>query len=64
MRIWQLEVLGEDERPGLSNTSNRIVVFFTTEQGGPGIGPVLALLRNAMRFSSFAIFHRDRAEIS
>jgi two-component system, NtrC family, nitrogen regulation sensor histidine kinase NtrY len=37
-----LEVLIEDEGPGLSNTSNLFVPFFTTKPGGSGIGLVLS----------------------
>ncbi len=39
----QLEVWVEDEGPGLSNTTNLFVPFFTTKPGGSGIG--LALCR-------------------
>ena len=38
----QVEVLVEDEGPGLSNTSNLFVPFFTTKPGGSGIGLVLS----------------------
>ena len=38
----QIEVLVEDEGPGLPNTSNLFVPFFTTKQGGSGIGLVLS----------------------
>jgi two-component system, NtrC family, nitrogen regulation sensor histidine kinase NtrY len=38
----QLEVRVEDEGPGLSNTSNLFVPFFTTKPGGSGIGLVLS----------------------
>src|SRR5262249_6831142 len=37
-----LEVLIQDEGPGLSNTANLFVPFFTTKQGGSGIGLVLS----------------------
>ncbi len=37
-----LEVWIEDEGPGLSNTSNLFVPFFTTKPGGSGIGLVLS----------------------
>jgi nitrogen fixation/metabolism regulation signal transduction histidine kinase len=37
-----LEVLVRDEGPGLSNTANLFVPFFTTKQGGSGIGLVLS----------------------
>ncbi len=36
-----LEVFVEDEGPGLSNTGNLFVPFFTTKPGGSGIGLVL-----------------------
>ena len=35
------ELTVEDEGPGLSNTANLFVPFFTTKQGGSGIGLVL-----------------------
>jgi nitrogen fixation/metabolism regulation signal transduction histidine kinase len=43
---WQVqsahvEVWVEDDGPGLSNTANLFVPFFTTKQGGSGIGLVL-----------------------
>src|SRR5262245_62027475 len=37
----QVQVAIEDEGPGLSNTSNLFVPFFTTKPGGSGIGLVL-----------------------
>ena len=37
-----LEVLVEDEGPGLSNTANLFVPFFTTKPGGSGIGLALS----------------------
>jgi two-component system nitrogen regulation sensor histidine kinase NtrY len=44
---WRLkgrfvEILVEDEGPGLSNTANLFVPFFTTKPGGSGIGLVLS----------------------
>lgn len=44
---WQrngayLEVMVEDEGPGLANTANLFVPFFTTKPGGSGIGLVLS----------------------
>jgi two-component system, NtrC family, nitrogen regulation sensor histidine kinase NtrY len=38
----QLEVWVEDEGPGLANTANLFVPFFTTKPGGSGIGLVLS----------------------
>ena len=40
--IGHIEVWVEDEGPGLSNTSNLFVPFFTTKPGGSGIGLVLS----------------------
>ena len=40
--IARIEVWVEDEGPGLSNTSNLFVPFFTTKPGGSGIGLVLS----------------------
>src|SRR5262249_295604 len=37
-----IEVWIQDEGPGLSNTSNLFVPFFTTKPGGSGIGLVLS----------------------
>ncbi len=38
----QLEISIQDEGPGLSNTANLFVPFFTTKPGGSGIGLVLS----------------------
>ena len=38
----QLEIRIEDEGPGLSNTANLFVPFFTTKPGGSGIGLALS----------------------
>lgn len=37
-----LEIIVRDEGPGLSNTANLFVPFFTTKRGGSGIGLVLS----------------------
>jgi signal transduction histidine kinase len=37
-----IEVKVEDDGPGLSNTGNLFVPFFTTKPGGSGIGLVLS----------------------
>jgi two-component system nitrogen regulation sensor histidine kinase NtrY len=37
-----VEVAIEDEGPGISNTTNLFVPFFTTKPGGSGIGLVLS----------------------
>ena len=52
-RTAHLEVQVADEGPGLSNTSNLFVPFFTTKPGGSGIGLVLSVRsrrRTAARF--------------
>jgi nitrogen fixation/metabolism regulation signal transduction histidine kinase len=41
-RARQLEVFVDDDGPGLTNTANLFVPFFTTKPGGSGIGLVLA----------------------
>jgi len=41
-RAGKLHVLVEDEGPGLGDTGNLFVPFFTTKQGGSGIGLVLS----------------------
>ena len=38
----QVEIRVEDEGPGLSNTANLFVPFFTTKPGGSGIGLILS----------------------
>ncbi len=42
-RAWKdhVDIWVEDEGPGLANTANLFVPFFTTKQGGSGIGLVL-----------------------
>jgi signal transduction histidine kinase len=37
-----VEIVVEDEGPGLSGTANLFVPFFTTKPGGSGIGLVLS----------------------
>jgi two-component system nitrogen regulation sensor histidine kinase NtrY len=37
-----VEIIVRDEGPGLSNTANLFVPFFTTKRGGSGIGLVLS----------------------
>ncbi len=41
-RAGRLHILVEDEGPGLADTGNLFVPFFTTKQGGSGIGLVLS----------------------
>jgi C4-dicarboxylate-specific signal transduction histidine kinase len=38
----QVRIFVRDEGPGLSNTANLFVPFFTTKPGGSGIGLVLS----------------------
>jgi len=42
LSLGALEIWIEDEGPGLSNTANLFVPFFTTKPGGSGIGLVLS----------------------
>ena len=37
-----LDIFVQDDGPGLSNTANLFVPFFTTKPGGSGIGLVLS----------------------
>jgi signal transduction histidine kinase len=37
-----VDIIVRDEGPGLSNTTNLFVPFFTTKRGGSGIGLVLS----------------------
>ena len=41
-RAGNLHILVEDQGPGLGDTGNLFVPFFTTKQGGSGIGLVLS----------------------
>jgi two-component system, NtrC family, nitrogen regulation sensor histidine kinase NtrY len=41
-RAAQVEILVDDEGPGLGSTANLFVPFFTTKPGGSGIGLVLS----------------------
>jgi signal transduction histidine kinase len=42
IRTGKLHILVEDQGPGLSDTGNLFVPFFTTKPGGSGIGLVLS----------------------
>ena len=48
VRVWwqrsgsHLDIVVQDDGPGLSNTTNLFVPFFTTKPGGSGIGLVLS----------------------
>jgi nitrogen fixation/metabolism regulation signal transduction histidine kinase len=42
VHVGRVEVLIEDEGPGLAETANLFVPFFTTKSGGSGVGPVLS----------------------
>ena len=56
----QLEVRVEDEGPGLSNTANLFVPFFTTKPGGSGIG--LALSRQIAEAHSGSLTLENRKD--
>ena len=61
---WQarnstLEVIVADEGPGLSNTQNLFVPFFTTKPGGTGIGLVLCRQIAEAHGGSLVLGNRD-----
>jgi nitrogen fixation/metabolism regulation signal transduction histidine kinase len=56
----RLEVTIEDQGPGLSNTANLFVPFFTTKPGGSGIGLVLS--RQIAEAHGGSLDLRNRAE--
>ena len=49
----------EDEGPGLSNTGNLFVPFFTTKPGGSGIGLVLSRQIAEAHGGSLTLENRD-----
>ena len=58
----QLEVSIQDEGPGLSNTSNLFVPFFTTNPGGSGIGLVLSRQIAEAHGGSLDLHNRDTGQ--
>jgi two-component system nitrogen regulation sensor histidine kinase NtrY len=54
-----LEILVEDEGPGLSNTANLFVPFFTTKPAGSGIGLVLSRQIAEAHGGSLTLENRD-----
>ncbi len=55
----RLEVSVEDEGPGLANTANLFVPFFTTKPGGSGIGLVLSRQIAEAHGGSLELHNRD-----
>ncbi|TLZ73544.1 MAG: PAS domain-containing sensor histidine kinase [Methanobacteriota archaeon] len=55
-----LEVFVEDDGPGVPNTSNLFVPFFTTKQQGSGIGLVLSRQIAEAHGGSLTLQNRDR----
>ena len=56
-----LEVFVEDGGPGLPNTTNLFVPFFTTKQQGSGIGLVLSRQIAEAHGGSLTLRNRERA---
>ena len=54
-----MELWVEDEGPGLSNTGNLFVPFFTTKPGGSGIGLVLSRQIAEAHGGSLMLENRD-----
>ena len=54
-----MELWVEDEGPGLSNTGNLFVPFFTTKPGGSGIGLVLSRQIAEAHGGSLLLENRD-----
>lgn len=54
-----LELLVEDEGPGLQNTANLFVPFLTTKPGGSGIGLVLSRQIAEAHGGSLTLQNRD-----
>ena len=56
-----LEIWVEDDGPGLSNTANLFVPFFTTKPGGTGIGLVLCRQIAEAHGGALSLENRDVA---
>jgi nitrogen fixation/metabolism regulation signal transduction histidine kinase len=57
-----LEVIIQDEGPGLSNTANLFVPFFTTKPGGSGIGLVLSRQIAEAHGGSLDLYNRSTGQ--
>jgi two-component system, NtrC family, nitrogen regulation sensor histidine kinase NtrY len=57
-----LEIIVADDGPGISSTSNLFVPFFTTKQGGSGIGLVLSRQIAEAHSGSLTLANRQEAQ--
>jgi two-component system, NtrC family, nitrogen regulation sensor histidine kinase NtrY len=57
-----LEIIVADDGPGISSTSNLFVPFFTTKQGGSGIGLVLSRQIAEAHSGSLTLVNRPDAQ--